>query len=47
MLQINPGIFREYDIRGIVDKDLSEQIVEIIAKAYGTYLSNHGKKLFP
>ncbi|HSG31712.1 MAG TPA: phosphomannomutase/phosphoglucomutase [Thermodesulfobacteriota bacterium] len=45
MLQINPGIFREYDIRGIVDKDLSEQIVEIIAKAYGTYLSNHGKKI--
>ncbi|NIX16294.1 MAG: phosphomannomutase [Candidatus Dadabacteria bacterium] len=45
MPKINPGIFREYDIRGIVDKDLSEEVVETIGKAYGTYLSNHGKKI--
>lgn len=45
MPQINAGIFREYDIRGIVDKDLSTEVVEVIAKAYGTYLSNHGKKI--
>ncbi len=43
--QINSGIFREYDIRGIVDKDLSVEVVESIAKAYGTYLSNHEKKI--
>jgi phosphomannomutase/phosphoglucomutase len=45
MPKINPGIFREYDIRGIVDKDLNEQIVETIGRAFGTYLINHGKKI--
>lgn len=29
-------IFREYDIRGIVDKDLTEEIVENVGKAYGS-----------
>ncbi|OGM28260.1 hypothetical protein A2962_00025 [Candidatus Woesebacteria bacterium RIFCSPLOWO2_01_FULL_39_61] len=37
-MQVNPLIFRNYDIRGVVDKDLNPQIVEAIAKAYGTFL---------
>jgi phosphomannomutase/phosphoglucomutase len=44
MTRINPQIFREYDIRGIVDKDLTENIVETIGKAYGTYMRKLGKK---
>jgi phosphomannomutase/phosphoglucomutase len=42
--QINPRIFREYDIRGIVGEDLNEEIIEIIGKAYGTYMKKMGKK---
>ncbi len=44
MTRINPQIFREYDIRGIVDKDLSEEVIETIGKAYGTYMRKLGKK---
>ncbi len=31
-------IFREYDIRGIVGKDLNNEAVELIGKAFGTYI---------
>lgn len=44
MPHINPQIFREYDIRGIVEKDLTEEVVETIGKAYGTYIRKQGKK---
>ena len=44
MSQINPQIFREYDIRGVVGKDLTEGIIENIGKAYGTHLRKEGKK---
>ncbi len=37
-MKINSQIFRNYDIRGIVDKDLNADIVEGIGKAYGTFL---------
>lgn len=35
---VNPKIFRQYDIRGIVGKDLDVEVLELIGKAYGTYL---------
>ena len=35
---INPQIFREYDIRGIVGKDLTPASVTSIGKAIGTYI---------
>ncbi len=38
MTRINPQIFREYDIRGLVGEDLSEKNVYIIGRAYGTFL---------
>jgi phosphomannomutase/phosphoglucomutase len=39
MAHLEPSIFREYDIRGIADGiQLSPQVVEIIGKAYGTFL---------
>jgi phosphomannomutase/phosphoglucomutase len=38
-----PGhIFREYDIRGIAETELTNNTVEAIGQAYGTYLSDLG-----
>lgn len=39
---MNPGIFREYDIRGIAGKDLTDDDVVNIGKAAGTYLIRKG-----
>lgn len=36
--QINPEIYRGYDIRGVVDKDLSEDVYYTLGKAYATFL---------
>ncbi|NWF75708.1 MAG: phosphomannomutase/phosphoglucomutase [Nitrospirae bacterium] len=33
-------VFREYDIRGIVEEDLTENFVFLLGKAFGTYLRN-------
>ena len=41
-MQINPHIFRGYDLRGIVNQDLTPHIVECIGKAFGTYLKKKG-----
>jgi phosphomannomutase/phosphoglucomutase len=35
---MNPGIFREYDIRGIVDEDITDEDVVLIGKGVGTLL---------
>ena len=43
---INPQIFREYDIRGLVDVDLTQESTELIGKSIGTYIyRNDGKTL--
>ncbi len=39
---LNPTIFREYDIRGIVGKDLDDEGVKDIGMGIGTYLRQHG-----
>ena len=41
---MNPGIFREYDIRGIAGEDICEQDVVDIGKAYGSLLRDQGRK---
>lgn len=41
---INPFIFREYDIRGVVDKDLTDEVVKLIGKGFATYISQKGAK---
>ena len=41
---MNEDIFREYDIRGIADKDLTDQSVEDIASAYATYSHKYNIK---
>ena len=35
---INPAIFRQYDIRGVWEKDLTEEIAELIGRAFASYL---------
>ncbi len=37
-MNINPNIFREYDLRGIANKDLTEDIMESLGKAYVAYM---------
>ncbi len=37
-MTVNPRIFREYDIRGIVDRDLGGRIPELIGRAFATEL---------
>ena len=39
---MNPLIFREYDIRGVADKDMTDADVMAIGKGVGTYLIKHG-----
>jgi len=41
MASVNPFIFREYDIRGVVDKDLTEEVVELLGKGIGTYFARN------
>lgn len=41
---ISPTIFREYDIRGIADEDLTNENVELIGKSFGTYMQRKGLK---
>ncbi len=41
---INPNIFREYDIRGIAEYDLTDENIELIGKAYGTFMCKKGIK---
>jgi len=41
---MNKNIFREYDIRGIVGPDLTDETVTIVAKAIGTFFRQNGAK---
>jgi phosphomannomutase/phosphoglucomutase len=41
---MNPQIFREYDIRGVVDQDFPTPVVEGLGQAIGTYLLGTGKQ---
>lgn len=44
-MKISRNIFREYDIRGLVDKDLTEAAVSAIGRAFGTYAQRHGSRV--
>ncbi|MBX7151390.1 phosphomannomutase/phosphoglucomutase [bacterium] len=41
---VNPNIFREYDIRGIVVDDLKPGVVELLGKAYASFMIKKGAK---
>jgi len=45
-MKINPYVFRNYDIRGIVGEDLDAEKVAAIGKAYGTFC-NEEKSAMP
>ena len=39
---MNPEVFREYDIRGVVDQDLNDEFVYLLGKAIGSYATRQG-----
>ena len=41
---MHPGIFREYDIRGLVDKEISDDDVLHLGRTIGTYMDKHNVK---
>ncbi|HTP50395.1 MAG TPA: phosphomannomutase/phosphoglucomutase [Anaeromyxobacteraceae bacterium] len=42
MPQVSPTIFREYDIRGLVDQDLTEEAVHLVGRALGSAIREKG-----
>ncbi|SMC27153.1 phosphomannomutase [Desulfacinum hydrothermale DSM 13146] len=40
---MDPTTFREYDIRGLVDKQIQDEDVVLLGKAFGTYMADQGK----
>jgi len=38
---MNPYIFREYDIRGVVADDFPDEVVELLGRGMGTYFREH------
>jgi phosphomannomutase/phosphoglucomutase len=42
MASVSPTIFREYDIRGLVDQDLTDEVVNLVGKALGTRIREAG-----
>ncbi len=42
-MEINPLVFREYDIRGIVDRDLTPGIVRRLGQGFGTHMVRLGR----
>ncbi len=43
-MALNPKIFREYDIRGVADNDLTDATVKPLSRAVGTFLRRKGAK---
>jgi phosphomannomutase/phosphoglucomutase len=41
---MNPLIFREYDIRGLAEQDLSDPVVEAIGRGFAAYLRPRGRR---
>lgn len=41
---MNPKVFREYDIRGVVGVDIEDQDVVRLGRAFGTYMAEQGKR---
>ncbi len=39
---INPNIFREYDLRGIYPEDITEDVAYTLGKSFGTYIKQFG-----
>ena len=42
MSRVPSNIFREYDIRGLAEEELTPEVVRLIGQAYGTFLRSQG-----
>lgn len=42
MAAINPYVFREYDIRGVVSRDFDPGFVELLGRGFGTFVHRRG-----
>jgi phosphomannomutase/phosphoglucomutase len=42
---VNPSIFREYDIRGVADRDFDTAFARSLGQAFGTLVAESGKKV--
>jgi len=43
-VNINPLIFREYDIRGVMDQDISPEFARRLGQGFGTYMGRQSKR---
>jgi len=41
---MNPLIFREYDVRGVADRDLTDQLATDLGRSFGTFLKRRDQK---
>ena len=44
-MNISNNIFREYDIRGNADQELTDEAAFLIGRAYGTWLKRNDKSI--
>lgn len=44
---INPAVFREYDVRGVVDKDLTFNFAYDLGRSLGTFSIPGESELWP
>jgi phosphomannomutase/phosphoglucomutase len=44
LADINPQIFRQYDIRGKAQKDLKDDTIELLGRAFGAYVRQSGAR---
>lgn len=43
-VSVNPTMFRAYDIRGVVDRDLSEDVYRVLGRASGTFFRRYERR---
>src|SRR4051812_11502280 len=43
-MPMNPRVFREYDIRGVADRDLDDDFAHDLGRALGTHLARQGAR---
>ena len=41
-MNVNPFIFRAYDVRGKVGIDITPEVFELVGRAYGTLVRTRG-----
>ena len=41
---MNPQIFREYDIRGIAERDLTDDVARAVGRAFAQMMAERGKR---